>query len=47
MQGIDDVGNPEQQEELIMPAADTVLKENDVLLVVGKNEDIDALVALE
>jgi len=47
LQGIDDVGNPEQQEELIMPAADTVLKENDVLLVVGKNEDIDALVALE
>ncbi len=44
---IDDVGNPETAEELITPAADTVLKENDVLLVVGKNEDIAALAALE
>ncbi|MBN2351742.1 MAG: TrkA family potassium uptake protein [Spirochaetales bacterium] len=47
LQSIDDVGNPELQEELIMPVADTVLKENDVLLVVGKNEDIEALAALE
>jgi trk system potassium uptake protein TrkA len=46
-QGIDDVGNPEQTEELIMPTADTVLKENDVLLVVGRNEDIGELAALE
>jgi trk system potassium uptake protein TrkA len=46
-QGVDDVGNPEQREELVMPAADTVLEENDVLLVVGKNEDIEALAALE
>ncbi len=46
-QRIDDVGNPEQVEELIIPAADTMLKENDILLVVGKNEDIEALAAVE
>jgi trk system potassium uptake protein TrkA len=47
LQRIDDVGNPEQLEELIMPKADTVLKENDILMVVGKNEDIETLAAVE
>lgn len=38
---IDELGNPVNSEELIFPDADTILKEHDILLVVGKNEDID------
>ncbi len=38
---IDELGNPVNSEELIFPDANTKLKEHDILLVVGKNEDID------
>lgn len=38
---IDELGNPVNSEDLIFPDADTILKEHDILLVVGKNEDID------
>lgn len=44
-QGLDEVGNPRIQEEVIFPEADTVLQEGDVILVVGKNDDIESISA--
>jgi len=38
---VDEEGNPLKNEEVIFPEAKEVLKESDLLLVVGKNEDID------
>lgn len=40
---IDDMGNPIREEEVLPPTADTVLKPNDVLVMVGSEEAIDAL----
>ncbi|ADK83062.1 potassium channel family protein [Sediminispirochaeta smaragdinae] len=40
---VDEVGNPLKNEEVIFPDSETVLLEQDVLLVVGKNEDIEAV----
>jgi trk system potassium uptake protein TrkA len=39
--GVDEVGNPQKQETVIFPEPGTVLQERDVLLLVGKNEDIE------
>lgn len=41
-QSVDEMGNPIKNEEIIFPDASTRLKESDVLMVVGRNEDIDA-----
>ncbi len=38
---IDELGNPIKSEEVIFPDSDTKLKEHDIILVVGRNEDID------
>ncbi len=38
---IDELGNPVKSEEVIFPDSDTKLKEHDIILVVGRNEDID------
>ena len=38
---IDELGNPVKSEEVIFPDSDTELKEHDIILVVGRNEDID------
>ncbi|HEQ71127.1 MAG TPA: TrkA family potassium uptake protein [Spirochaetia bacterium] len=47
VQDLDDVGNPRQREEIYLPDAEFVVKEEDILLVVGKNIDLEALVELE
>jgi trk system potassium uptake protein TrkA len=39
--GVDEVGNPDKREIVLFPEPQTVLQERDVLLIVGKNEDID------
>ena len=39
---VDELGNPLQNEEIIFPDAATELSESDVVMVVGRNEDIDA-----
>lgn len=38
---IDELGNPIKSEEVIFPDSDTKMKEHDIILVVGRNEDID------
>lgn len=43
---VDELGNPERREELIFPGPTDELKEDDVIMVVGRNEDIDAFSAL-
>lgn len=40
---VDETGNPVRNEQVLFPTADDTLSESDVLLIVGKNEDIDAL----
>lgn len=40
---VDEQGNPRRRERLIFPAAGDRLEEGDILIVVGSNEDIDAL----
>jgi trk system potassium uptake protein TrkA len=40
---IDDMGNPEKEELVIQPASTTVLEDADVLVVLGKDEDINRL----
>jgi trk system potassium uptake protein TrkA len=40
---VDEVGNPVKDEEVIFPESDTMLLDQDILLVVGKNEDIEAM----
>jgi trk system potassium uptake protein TrkA len=39
--GVDEMGNPQKQETVLFPEPGTVLQERDVLLIVGKNEDIE------
>jgi trk system potassium uptake protein len=41
--GIDESGNPVRTEQIIFPSSNDLLEESDVLLIVGKNDDIDAL----
>jgi trk system potassium uptake protein len=40
---VDETGNPVRSEQVLFPGSDDVLDDTDVLLVVGKNDDIDAL----
>jgi trk system potassium uptake protein TrkA len=40
---VDELGNPHSSEELIFPQAEVVLKTNDILMVVGFNEDIETV----
>ncbi len=40
---IDETGNSVRNEQVLFPGGEDIIEENDVLLVVGKNEDIDAL----
>ncbi len=40
---VDEMGNPVKNERIIFPSPDDKLEETDIILVVGKNEDIDAL----
>lgn len=41
--GVDEIGNPVRNEHILFPRSEDVLEEADVLLLVGKNEDIDAM----
>ena len=41
---IDELGNPEKKEEITDPTDSTILQDDDILLVLGKNQDIDAFV---
>lgn len=40
---LDEIGNPTLEEEVIFPDADTILMEDDIILVVGRNDDIEAI----
>lgn len=40
---VDESGNPVRNEEVLFPKGGDVLNDTDVLLIVGKNEDIDAM----
>jgi trk system potassium uptake protein TrkA len=40
---VDELGNPSRSEQVIFPGPDDTLKPEDVILVVGKNDDIDEL----
>lgn len=40
---VDEMGNPVRDENIVFPTSDEELLESDVLLVVGKNSDIEAL----
>lgn len=43
---VDELGNPRTNEEIIFPDANAKLNEADVVMVVGRNEDIDAFTEL-
>lgn len=43
---VDEIGNPTRTEQALFPNAETVLEEEDALLVVGKNADIEAFTEL-
>ncbi len=43
---VDEIGNPTRSEQAVFPTADTVLEEEDILLVVGKTEDIEEFTEL-
>jgi trk system potassium uptake protein TrkA len=40
---IDDIGNPEKEEIIIQPEPNTMIEDADVLVVIGKDEDINRL----
>jgi trk system potassium uptake protein TrkA len=40
---VDEMGNPVRNEQIIFPKSEDTLEESDVMLVVGKNDDIDAM----
>lgn len=40
---VDEMGNPVKEEEIIFPGPDEVMERSDVIMVVGKNEDIEVL----
>ena len=40
---IDDMGNPQKEEIIIQPVSSTILAEGDIVVVIGKDEDINAL----
>lgn len=39
---IDEIGNPVQTERTVIPGADSIIDENDVLVVIGRESDIDS-----
>lgn len=39
---VDEVGNPVKEERVILPTKDDVLLSNDILIMVGRNSDLDA-----
>lgn len=41
---VDEVGNPVRNEQIVFPTSQEIVKEGDVFLLVGKNEDIDVLI---
>jgi trk system potassium uptake protein TrkA len=43
---VDEIGNPTRNEQAVFPTADTVLEEEDILLVVGKTDDIEEFTEL-
>lgn len=40
---VDEIGNPQKEELVIFPEPDEVLRSSDVIIVLGKNEDIEML----
>jgi trk system potassium uptake protein TrkA len=40
---IDESGNPVRSEQVLFPSGKDILEDTDILLIVGKNEDIDVL----
>jgi len=38
---IDAMGNPQKDERIIQPSASVMLQKDDVLVVIGRDEDID------
>lgn len=40
---VDEMGNPVKEEEIIFPGPDQVMERSDVIMVVGRNEDIEVL----
>lgn len=40
---VDEMGNPVKEEEIIFPGPDDVMERSDVIMVVGRNEDIEVL----
>ena len=42
---IDDAGNPVKNEQSLIPEDDTVFEKNDILMVLGKNADIDEFIS--
>ena len=38
---VDEEGNPVKTDNAVFPDAEEVLQESDILLIVGKNEDLD------
>ncbi len=40
---IDDMGNPQKEDVIIQPLPSTVFQDNDVIVVIGKDDDINAL----
>jgi trk system potassium uptake protein TrkA len=40
---IDDMGNPQKEEIIIQPVSSTLLAEGDIVVVIGKDDDINAL----
>lgn len=39
---VDELGNPDRRETVVFPGPDDILKAEDIILVVGRNADIDA-----
>ncbi|MCK5199808.1 MAG: TrkA C-terminal domain-containing protein, partial [Spirochaetales bacterium] len=44
--GVDEEGNPVKTDNAVFPDAGEVLQESDILLIVGKNEDLDGFRSL-
>jgi trk system potassium uptake protein TrkA len=40
---IDDMGNPVREESILQPEPSTILRDDDILVIIGKDEDIKAL----
>lgn len=40
---VDEIGNPVSRENVIFPEAEEILQEDDILLLVGRNQDLDII----